>query len=219
MHFICWKARRGSKKIRELILILAGNPLLGVMLFNYFSNSALIPTQSKKPVMDGSFSPLPTGKRPGWHEEQSMSHRQTDTRSPPFCWSQAPPPGTKGTGERKGCPLQALPPSAPRHTTTSGAEVQEGLPDVAQHSVPPPAHTPLEAELPREANRGAQLAYTISTRKFGGSRQILSSPQADSHPSTRLPELHNMVQEGKKKKTLDLQARLFYPLTSNRNNP
>lgn len=43
MHFICWKARRGSKKMRELILILAGNPLLLVILFNPFSNSSLVP--------------------------------------------------------------------------------------------------------------------------------------------------------------------------------
>lgn len=43
MHFICWKAKRGSKKIRELIFILAGNPLLLVISFNHCTNSALVP--------------------------------------------------------------------------------------------------------------------------------------------------------------------------------
>lgn len=133
--------------MRELILILAGNLLLLVILFNHFSNSALVPPQSKKPVLDGGFSPFPSGKRPGLNEELTTSHRQTDTHSLPFRWSQAPPPGTKGTGEGRRGLLSALSPSAcaPQHTTTSGAEVQEGIPDVAQHPAPPPAHmhTPL----------------------------------------------------------------------------
>lgn len=121
----------------------------------------------------------------GTSSQRGPTDRQTP-RSLPFCWSQAPPPGTRGTGEEESPPSTNTLQMCPR------AEVKEGISRCYTASCPPTwSHTHLSKLSSPEKQREGSTSFTPSPQEsLLAAVRYYSNPQADTYPYTRLPETH-----------------------------
>lgn len=159
--------------------------------------------------MDGGFSPFHSRKRPEWHKEPIRSHRQTDT----LLTALALEPGATSRykrhwGSRATSQHYYPPDGSPEHYAASETEMRRysrcytaSCPNTWSHT-----HTSQSRAAQRNKERGP--AHSCHLHK-----KVSDCCQWTKQPA------RNVLNGTWSKKTLDLQATLFYPLISNTNNP